>query len=113
MNINIMLLKLALALLIAAQGPNVAPELRQEAIMVANQAILYSTSAPGSSGLALPTGNAMPELTQNSSSTGVDFGAQVTSPSGSNSCLESMKTLKGGWGTCVSQSSGEGTGYSI
>lgn len=48
MNI-IFLLKLALALLIAAQGPNVTPELRQQAISTAHTAIEYAVSHPGSS----------------------------------------------------------------
>lgn len=40
------LLQLALALLIAAQGPNVTPALRAEAISVATEAINYATITP-------------------------------------------------------------------
>lgn len=79
MNISV-LLKLALALLIAAQQPNVPQNLKIEAISTANIAISYAIS----SGLAPQSESLIPELTQNSSSTGVSFGDQATSTSKAN-----------------------------
>lgn len=112
------LLKLALALLIAAQQPNVSPELRSQAIFTAQTAISYAVSMPNSSGLVPSAPSEVSELTQNSPFTGVSFGDQATSaPEPVLTPVEICKQNMGKntFGTCVGEGdySGKYPGYGI